>query len=181
MDCAYCKYVNFETSNPQDRNKLLNKPFVTQHTVINGNEMFELELNLGYFKVVSRREINNCPMCGEKLHKIEKIEKGDLVIKKGKNEARTYFVEDIDEFGILLVDGIQDMYYEEDELYKFYQQYRLLCRESNPTYQQERQIVCGLNYLYRLTKKKAAYDVWQNCHAIFHHLNLYLPLQHRLP
>ena len=131
MDCAYCKYVNFETSNPQDRNKLLNKPFVTQHTVINGNEMFELELNLGYFRVVSRREINNCPMCGEKLHKIEKIEKGDLVIKKGKNEARTYFVEDIDEFGILLVDGIQDMYYEEDELYKFYQQYRLLVKAKD--------------------------------------------------
>ena len=131
MDCEYCKYVNFETSNPQDRNKLLNKPFVTQHTVINGNEMFELELNLGYFKVVSRREINNCPMCGEKLHKIEKIEKGDLVIKKGKNEAKTYFVEDIDEFGILLVDGIQDMYYEEDELYKFYQQYRLLVKAKD--------------------------------------------------
>ena len=49
-----------------------------------------------------------------------------MVIKKGKNEAKTYFVKDIDEFGILLVDGIQDMYYEEDELYKFYQQYRLL-------------------------------------------------------
>jgi hypothetical protein len=70
-------------------------------------------------------------MCGEKLHRIESIEKGDLVIKKGKNEAKTYFVEDINEFGILLVDGIQDMYYEEDELYKFYQQYRLLAKAKD--------------------------------------------------
>ena len=59
------------------------------------------------------------------------FEKGDLVIKKGKNEAKTYFVEDIDEFGILLVDGIQDMYYGEDELYKFYQQYRLLVKAKD--------------------------------------------------
>ena len=54
-----------------------------------------------------------------------------MVIKKGKNEAKTYFVKDIDEFGILLVDGIQDMYYEEDELYKFYQQYRLLVKAKD--------------------------------------------------
>ena len=88
MDCAYCKYVNFETSNPQDRNKLLNKPFVTQHTVINGNEMFELELNLGYFKVVSRREINHCPMCGEKLHKIEKSKKAIWLSRKVRTKLR---------------------------------------------------------------------------------------------
>ena len=130
-ECGYCKYVNFETPKPQDRNKLLNKSFVTQHTVINGNEMFELELNLGYFKIVSRREINHCPMCGEKLHKIEKIEKGDLVIKRGKHEAKTYFVEDIDSSGILLVDGVKDISFEEDEFDEFYEQFRLLAKAKD--------------------------------------------------
>lgn len=129
--CSYCKYVNFETPNPQDRNKLLGKPFVTQHTVVNGNELLELQLSVGYFKIVSRREISNCPMCGEKLHRIEKIEKGDLVIKKGKNEAKTYFVEDIDEFGILLVDGVKDMWFEDDEFDEFHQQYRLLVKAKD--------------------------------------------------
>lgn len=60
---------------------------------------------------------------------MNKIEKGDLVIKRGRHEAKVYFVEDFDEESILLVNGVRDEYFEgEADIELFHKQYRLLTK-----------------------------------------------------
>lgn len=64
---------------------------------------------------------------------------GDLVIRKGKHEAKVYFVEGVDDDGVLLVNGIKDEFYtdEDDEaigdetLDYFYTNFRLLAKSEN--------------------------------------------------
>lgn len=62
---------------------------------------------------------------------------GDLVIRKGDNEAQVYFVEGIDIDGyselitsILLVNGIKDEFYE-DNIDHFFRNFRLLAKKGN--------------------------------------------------
>lgn len=62
---------------------------------------------------------------------------GDLVIRKGKNEAKVYFVEAIDHneydgliSAVLLTNGIKDEFYEDDIDY-FFENYRLLAKKEN--------------------------------------------------
>ncbi len=64
---------------------------------------------------------------------------GDLVIRKGKHEAKVYFVEGADDDGILLVNGIKDEFYTDEDdgaigdetLDYFYENFRLLAKREN--------------------------------------------------
>ena len=60
------------------------------------------------------------------------IEKGDLVIKRGKHEAKVYFVEGVDDESILLVNGVRDEYFEgEKDIELFHKQFRLLAKAEH--------------------------------------------------
>lgn len=61
------------------------------------------------------------------------VEAGDLVIRRGKYEAKVYFVEAIGETDVLLVNGYQDVYFSEEEgtLDTFYTTFRLLAHKDN--------------------------------------------------
>ncbi len=67
MKCEYCEKVYFETEDPRDRRKLLDKKSLAQSFYINGNEFLNVEYHLCYFSIKDRCEINYCPMCGRKL------------------------------------------------------------------------------------------------------------------
>ena len=63
---------------------------------------------------------------------------GDLVIRKGKSQAKSYFVEYVDEYSVLLVNGIRDELYSDEEdsigdenLDYFYHNFRLLAKKEN--------------------------------------------------
>lgn len=60
------------------------------------------------------------------------IEKGDLVIKRGRHAAKVYFVEDFDNESILLVNGVRDEYFEgEKGIECFHKSYRLLVKADH--------------------------------------------------
>ena len=60
------------------------------------------------------------------------IEKGDLVIKRGRHAAKVYFVEDFDNESILLVNGVRDEYFEgEKGIECFHKSYRLLVKAEH--------------------------------------------------
>lgn len=67
------------------------------------------------------------------------VNEGDLVIRKGKNEAKVYFVEAIHEDGILLVNGIKDHFFtdmperavDDESVNYFYKNFRLLAKKEN--------------------------------------------------
>lgn len=64
---------------------------------------------------------------------------GDLVIRRGSHEAKVYFVEAIDDDGILLVNGIKDEFFtnsedrsiDEETVDYFYANFRLLAKSEN--------------------------------------------------
>ena len=65
------------------------------------------------------------------------LSQGDLVIRKGKHEAKIYIVESVDESGVLLVNGIKDEFYSVDDeggpdndLDYFYSNFRLLAKKE---------------------------------------------------
>ena len=67
------------------------------------------------------------------------IEKGDLVIKRGKHEAKVYFVEDVNAESILLVNGVRDEYFEgEKDIECFHKQFRLLAKAEHLIYEEKR-------------------------------------------
>ena len=60
------------------------------------------------------------------------IEKGDLVIQRGRHAAKVYFVEDFDNESILLVNGVRDEYFEgEKDIERFHKSYRLLVKAEH--------------------------------------------------
>lgn len=67
------------------------------------------------------------------------VNEGDLVIRKGKHEAKVYFVESVDDDGILLVNGIKDEFFTdlddrsvgEESINYFYENFRLLAKKEN--------------------------------------------------
>ncbi|MGF1998274.1 DUF1642 domain-containing protein [Enterococcus casseliflavus] len=66
------------------------------------------------------------------------LSQGDLVIRKGKHEAKIYIVESVDESGVLLVNGIKDEFYSVDDeggpdndLDYFYSNFRLLAKKES--------------------------------------------------
>lgn len=60
------------------------------------------------------------------------IEKGDLVTQRGRHAAKVYFVEDFDNESILLVNGVQDEYFEgEMGIERFHKSYRLLVKAEH--------------------------------------------------
>lgn len=66
------------------------------------------------------------------------LSQGDLVIRKGKHEAKIYFVESVDESSVLLVNGIRDEFYSVDDeggpdndLDYFYSNFRLLAKKES--------------------------------------------------
>lgn len=67
------------------------------------------------------------------------VKEGDLVIRKGCHEAKVYFVESVDEDGILLVNGIKDEFFTdldersvgEESINYFYENFRLLAKKEN--------------------------------------------------
>lgn len=67
MKCEYCEKVYFETDDPRDRQKLIDKQGLMRDVYVNDNELFNVEYHLGYFLIKDRCEINYCPMCGRKL------------------------------------------------------------------------------------------------------------------
>ena len=67
------------------------------------------------------------------------IEKGDLVIKRGKHEAKVYFVEDVNAESILLVNGVRDEYFEgEKDIECFHKQFRLLAKAEHLIQEEKR-------------------------------------------
>ena len=64
---------------------------------------------------------------------------GDLVIRRGSREAKVYFVEAIDDDGILLVNGTKDEFFtnsedrsiDEETVDYFYTNFRLLAKSEN--------------------------------------------------
>lgn len=67
------------------------------------------------------------------------IKQGDLVVRKGKHEAKVYFVEAVDVdsrdnrvTSVLLVNGIKDEFYsyEDGTIDWFFDQYRLLAKKE---------------------------------------------------
>lgn len=60
-----------------------------------------------------------------------KIEKGDLVIRRGTHSADVRFVEGIDEESVLLVNSVADLYFEGSELSEFHNQFRLLAKANS--------------------------------------------------
>lgn len=66
------------------------------------------------------------------------LSQGDLVIRKGKHEAKIYIVESVSESGVLLVNGIKDEFYSVDDeggpdndLDYFYSNFRLLAKRES--------------------------------------------------
>ncbi|MFS0996088.1 DUF1642 domain-containing protein [Enterococcus gallinarum] len=66
------------------------------------------------------------------------LSQGDLVIRKGKHEAKVYIVESVSESGVLLVNGIKDEFYSVDDeggpdndLDYFYSNFRLLAKKKS--------------------------------------------------
>lgn len=66
------------------------------------------------------------------------VSEGDLVVRKGKHEAKIYIVEYIDEESVLLANGIQDEFYSDngeeasaESLDYFYENFRLLAKKEN--------------------------------------------------
>ena len=67
------------------------------------------------------------------------VNEGDLVIRKGEHEAKVYFVESVDDDGILLVNGIKDEFFtdlddrsvDEESINYFYENFRLLAKKEN--------------------------------------------------
>lgn len=67
------------------------------------------------------------------------VNDGDLVIHRGEHEAKVYFVESVDEDGILLVNGIKDEFFTDmperavgdESVSYFYKNFRLLARKEN--------------------------------------------------
>lgn len=66
------------------------------------------------------------------------LSQGDLIIRKGKHEAKIYIVESVDESGVLLVNGIKDEFYSVDDeggpdndLDYFYSNFRLLAKKES--------------------------------------------------
>ena len=78
------------------------------------------------------------------------IEKGDLVIKRGKHEAKVYFVVDVDDESILLVNGVRDEYFEgEKDIELFHKQFRLLAKAEHLIEEEKRyrlRIVANLGF-----------------------------------
>ena len=80
------------------------------------------------------------------------IEKGDLVIKRGKHEAKVYFVEDVNAESILLVNGVRDEYFEgEKDIECFHKQFRLLAKAEHLIEEEKR-------YYLRLATKIDVYE-----------------------
>lgn len=67
------------------------------------------------------------------------VNEGDLVVRRGEHEAKIYFVEAVDEDGILLVNGIKDEFFtdlvdrsiDEESVSYFYKNFRLLAKKEN--------------------------------------------------
>ena len=67
------------------------------------------------------------------------VNEGDLVIRKGEHEAKVYFVESVDDDGILLVNGIKDEFFTDmseravgdESVSYFYKNFRLLAKKDN--------------------------------------------------
>ncbi|MDT2640658.1 DUF1642 domain-containing protein [Enterococcus dongliensis] len=67
------------------------------------------------------------------------VNEGDLVIRKGEHESKVYFVEIVDDDGILLVNGIKDEFFTdldersvgEESINYFYENFRLLAKKEN--------------------------------------------------
>ena len=80
------------------------------------------------------------------------IEKGDLVIKRGKHEAKVYFVEEVNAESILLVNGVRDEYFEgEKDIECFHKQFRLLAKAEHLIEEEKR-------YYLRLATKIDVYE-----------------------
>ena len=80
------------------------------------------------------------------------IEKGDLVIKGGKHEAKVCFVEDVNAESILLVNGVRDEYFEgKKDIEVFHKQFRLLAKAEHLIKEEKR-------YYLRLATKIDVYE-----------------------
>jgi hypothetical protein len=78
------------------------------------------------------------------------IEKGDLVIKRGKHEAKVYFVEDVNAESILLVNGVRDEYFEgEKDIECFHKQFRLLAKAEHLIEEEKRYRLLSVSPMLR--------------------------------
>lgn len=69
MKCEYCEKVYFETDDPRDRRKLIDKQSLISNVYVNGNELLNVEYHIGYFSIKDRCKINYCPVCGQELER----------------------------------------------------------------------------------------------------------------
>ena len=88
------------------------------------------------------------------------IEKGDLVIKRGKHEAKVYFVVDVDDESILLVNGVRDEYFEgEKDIELFHKQFRLLAKAEHLIEEEKRYRLLSVSPMLR--KNECGYLLYQ--------------------
>lgn len=59
------------------------------------------------------------------------IEIDDILISREPHSCVVKFVEEVNEGGVLLVDGIQDEWYEIRELYIIDEKYEMLCKKED--------------------------------------------------
>ena len=91
------------------------------------------------------------------------IEKGDLVIKRGKHEAKVYFVEDVNAESILLVNGVRDEYFEgEKDIECFHKQFRLLAKAEHLIEEEKRYWLLSVSPMLRKSE----------CGYLLHHKSM---------
>ena len=91
------------------------------------------------------------------------IEKGDLVIKRGKHEAKVYFVEDVNAESILLVNGVRDEYFEgEKDIECFHKQFRLLAKAEHLIEEEKRYRLLSVSPMLRKSE----------CGYLLHHKSM---------
>ena len=74
-NCHYCEFFKFESDDLNDRNKLMDKKplvqFCDSGLYINGDELLTVKYGIGYFKIIERKDIEFCPICGINLKERE--------------------------------------------------------------------------------------------------------------
>lgn len=59
------------------------------------------------------------------------LEKHDVLIEKGRHGCLVKFVEEVNEAGVLLVDGTEDVFVSRSEFKRWEERYGLLCRAAD--------------------------------------------------
>lgn len=60
-----------------------------------------------------------------------KFRYGDIVVRKEKHSCDVRFVEEVNPAGVLLVNGVEDVFYDTESMERLYDEYELLCERED--------------------------------------------------